>query len=145
MRRILLAALLLSLSATLAGAGPLGRGGAERFGPLRLKIYGFVGDKPEGVAPLTTWTLRAAKKKYNFVCDKMEVLSGNASYMDVVNALEPYKPNAFKLNGSAAMLKTFTSSPPKQHIVMQGILRFGGGARIFMLESVAPTDATPVP
>jgi hypothetical protein len=144
MRRLLLATLLFALAASGAEAGPLGRGGAQGFGPLRLKIYGFVGDKPEGVAPLTTWTLTASRKKYLFVCDKMEVLSGNASYMDVVNALEPYKP-AFRLNGPAAMLKAFTSAAPKQHMVMMGVLTFGGGARILMLESVAPSDATPVP
>lgn len=139
------AALLLCL--VVAGHGearPL-RGGGARFGPLRLKIYGYVGEKPEAVPPLTTWVLTVSGKKYTFICDKIDVLGGNTSYMDIVSALEPYKP-AFKLNGGKHALEPFINSPPKQRLVMLGVLTFGGSARIFMVDSITPLpEATPVP
>lgn len=139
---------ILVLCLILAGNGearPLGRGGAERFGPLRLKIYGYVGQAADGVPPLTTWRLTASGKNYTFICDKIDVLNGNTSYMDIVSALEPYKP-AFRLNGGKHALEPFVTSPPRQRLVMLGVLTFGGSARIFMVDSITPLPApTPNP
>ena len=132
------AALLLCFATSVSGeARPFRGGGAERFGPLRLKIYGYVGEKPEGVPPLTTWVLTAGGKNYTFICDKIDVLNGNAGYMDIVSALEPYKP-AFRLNGGKRTIEPFVTSAPKQRLVMLGVLTFGGSARIFMLDSITP-------
>jgi len=139
-RRTLLATVLFLLSPTLAEARPPG---AQQFIPLRLRIYGYVGEKPADIPPLATWVLTAVGKKYTFICDKIDVLEGNTSYMNVVQALAPYKP-AFRLNGTKSTLEVFTTSPPKQRILMEGVLRFGGGARILMLDHVtAAPPATP--
>jgi hypothetical protein len=115
----------------------------QRGVPLRLKIYGFVGEAPDDVSPLAKWRVDVGREHYGFVADKMEILTGNASYMDVVQALAPYTP-AFRLNGTADALRTFTTSPPKQRLVLEGVLRFGGGARILMLDTIKPAvPATP--
>ena len=137
-KRILIATLLLLAAASASGARL--RGGGLRTPNLRLRIYGYIGEKPADYTPLATWGITAAGKKYNFVCDKMDVLTGNTSYMDVVQALEPYKRNAFSLNGKAAV-KQFTEMKPGERMTMEGVLRSGGGARILMLDRVTPMPA----
>jgi hypothetical protein len=139
MKRATLAVLALLILVTPA----LARWNRARGGPLRLKIYGFVGAAPDDVAPTAKWRIDAGKGKYDFIADKIEVLTGDASYMDVVEALAPYVP-AFRLNGQKSAIETFTNAKPKERLVLEGVLRFGGGARIFMLDTIGPAvPATP--
>lgn len=109
----------------------------QRLGPLRLKIFGYIGETAPGVIPLANWTIDAGDKHYTFIADKMDVLSGNTDYMSIVESLAPYVP-AFRLGGIDAAIRDFRATPPKQRIALEGVLRRGGGARIFMLDSVTP-------
>ena len=130
MKKLIAALLLVLLAVTASDARRL-TGGTRSY---RLKIYGYVGEKAAGVPALATWKLTADQKKLPFICDKIDVLTGNVAYFDIVRALEPYRNNAFSLKGDA--VKDFTSAPAKQRIVMEGVLTFGGAARIFLLSTV---------
>lgn len=128
--------LALALVAALSLAAPASAGFDSRSAPVRLRISGYVGEKPADVTPLARWRIDAAGQQYTFTADKMDVLVGNTSYMDVVEALEPYVP-AFRLSGVDEAIRAFTATKPGQHIALQGVLRFGGGtSRLFMLDTV---------
>jgi hypothetical protein len=115
-----------------------------RAGLLRLRISGYVGPRPEGVAPVARWVVDAQGKQLDFTADRIDVLVGNASPGDVTQALDPYVP-AFRLAGIDSAVRAFAETPPNQRIVMIGALRLGAGARTLMIDRVDPLPApTPV-
>ena len=102
-----------------------------------LRIEGFVGAKPAGLHPLVSWVVTHQQTKYDLHVTKLQVLSGNTAYFNIITFLRPYTP-AFRLAGDSNALAAFADVPPKQPIVMIGSMRFSRSISVFMLGTVEP-------
>ena len=108
-----------------------------------LRIEGFVGAKPAGPRPLVSWVVTHQQTKYDLHVTKLQVLSGNTAYFNIITFLRPYTP-AFRLAGDSKALAAFADVPPNQPIVMIGSMRFSRSISVFMLGTVEPL-AQPTP
>ena len=102
-----------------------------------LRIEGFVGAKPAGLRPLVSWVVRHQRTRYDLHVTRLQVLSGNTAYFNIITFLRPYTP-AFRLAGDSKALAAFADVPPNQPIVMIGSMRFSRSISVFMLGTVEP-------
>jgi len=102
-----------------------------------LRIEGYVGAKPAGLHPQVSWVVSYQRDKYDLHVTKLQVLSGNTAYFNIITFLRPYTP-AFRLAGDSQALAAFAATPPNQPIVMVGSMRFSHTISVFMLGTVEP-------
>lgn len=138
LRRSVLVALLALL--LFSGAQPAQ---ARRNGltPLMIRVTGYLGDKRDdkGIL-LTSWKVNRGRDVYHWRVIKLDVLSGNLAYFNIVSQLEPYDP-AFSLAGDNKGIKEFINAPPGETIVVIGYLRLEAAIRTLMIDTV--TRPTP--
>jgi hypothetical protein len=128
--RTLLAVLLLLLAAPgPAQSRPLTKQ------PLSVRVDGYVTSKPEEAPFEVDWTVRLKGENYRLYVSKLQVLTGNAAYYDVIRALEPYRP-ALTIAGDDRQLDLFATAPHGQKISITGFIRFNGGARYLMISDI---------
>lgn len=135
----------------LAVLWPVAVAQGQRLGvaPITLRIEGFVGPKPAGLVTQATWVVRVQKKKYTLQVTRLDVLTGNTAYFDVIAALEPY-PYAFTFYGDGQTLRMLTQASADQKIAIIGnaqMAQLPGVLLISSIEAVAaptpPTSSTP--
>jgi len=102
-----------------------------------LRIEGYVGAKPDGLRPLVSWVVSRQQTKYDLHVTKLQVLSGNTAYFNIITFLRPYTP-AFRLAGDSQALAAFADVPRDQPIAMIGSMRFSRSISVFMLSTVEP-------
>jgi hypothetical protein len=113
-------------------------------GPFLVRIEGVLGAKPPGPLPLASWQVARGRELYDLHVSKLQVLSGNIAYFNIVSRLDPYRP-AFSIAGDDKAIQAFVSAPTGQPLVIMGYLRIDPAARVLMLSSVEAVTATPVP
>lgn len=130
---------------------PVALAHGQRFGaaPITLRIEGFVGAAPPGLVTQATWVMRVQEKKYTLQVTRLEVLTGNTAYFDVIAALAPY-PYAFTVYGDEPTLRLLTQTSPDQKLAIIGNAQMGQLPGQLLLSSVEllaaptpPTSATP--
>ncbi len=139
MRRALEWAVLLS------AIWPLGqvRAGRITVEPITLRIEGFVGPLPKGVVPQATWVLRVEDQKATLRVTRLEVLTGDTAYFDIIAALEPY-PYAFTVYGDGPALDALTRAGPGQMISLIATAQLAQLPGLLFISSIeAVTAATP--
>lgn len=125
---------------------PVASASAQRFtaSPITLRIEGFVGAKTAGQVPAATWVVRVREKQYTLQVMRLDVLTGNTAYFNVIAALEPYT-YAFTVYGDDDALRTLTEAPPTQTLIMIGSAQLAQLPGLFFIGSIevksAPTPA----
>ena len=120
---------------------------AQRYSaaPITLRIEGYVGAKAAGDVPQATWVVRVQDKQYSLQVMRLEVLTGNTAYFNVIAALEPY-PYAFTVYGHDDALRTLTQAPPQQALAIIGSAQLAQLPGLLFINSIepmaAPTPAT---
>src|SRR5262245_63837659 len=108
---------------------------ARRTGltPIMIRVTGYLGDKREdkGIL-LTSWKVNRGRDVYHWHVTKLDVLTGNIAYFNIVSQLEPYDP-AFSIAGDNKGIKAFISTPPGETIVVIGYLRLEAAIRTLMI------------
>lgn len=113
--------------------------------PIFIRITGYLGAKRDKPILLTSWNVNRGRDVYAWRVIKLEVLSGNIAYFNIVEQLEPYDP-AFNIAGDTRGIDTFIATPPGEIFTVMGYLRFDGGFRTLMIDTVArPAAETPPP
>ena len=113
-------------------------------GPVMVRITGYRGPKLEKPILLTSWKVNRGRDIYELRVIKLDVLTGNVAYFNIVEALEPYTP-ALEIAGDNQAIADFLAAPDGEPLVMIGSLRFGTN-RILMLDTVERTSfKTPSP
>ena len=139
LRCLLAAALMVQCSASAAH-------GQRRSlsGPYLVRITGYLGPKLERPILLTSWKVNRGRDIYDLRVTKLDVLTGNIAYFNIVTALEPYSP-AFEIAGDDTGVAEFVATPPGQTMVIIGSLRINPAARILMISTVERSGLTPSP
>ena len=109
-------------------------------GPVLVRITGYKGPKLEKPILLTSWKVNRARDIYELRVIKLDVLTGNVAYFNIVEALEPYTP-AFEIAGDNKAMAEFFAAADGEPFVMIGSLRFGTN-RILMLSTVERSSFT---
>jgi hypothetical protein len=120
----------------LAGAAPA-QGRRFSLTPIFIRITGYLGPKKERPILLTSWKINRGRTVYHLHVIKLEVLSGNIAYFNIVEQLEPYDP-AFSFGGDNRAVEAFERAPPGETLVIMGYLRLDASIRTFMMDTVAP-------
>ena len=126
---LLLASLLLLATTVPAKSRPMPR---DAFS---VRLDGFVGAKPEDLPIEASWTVSLKGERYQLFVSKLQVLSGDLAYYDLINALKPYRP-ALTITGSDAQLDMFATAPPGQRVSVIAFVRFTGAARYLMISEI---------
>jgi hypothetical protein len=112
-------------------------------GPYMVRITAYLGAKLDRPVLLTSWKVNRVRDIYDLRVVKLDVLTGNVAYFNIVNQLEPYSP-AFAIGGDNEAVNAFINTPPGEPIVIIGSLRINSADRILMLSTVERTSfATP--
>jgi hypothetical protein len=139
--RTALAALLLALAS--AAVSPAQQ--RPSLTPLFIRITGYLGPKRDIPILVTSWRVNRGRDVYDLHVTKLDVLSGNVAYFEIVQQLVPYDI-AFSIFGDDEAIAAFLAAPPGQPIVILGYLRIDLAARTLMMSSVEPLAAsTPSP
>jgi hypothetical protein len=109
---------------------------------LSVRLDGYVGTKPDTTPVEVNWTVSLKGEPYQLFVTKLQVLSGDLAYYDIINALEPYK-TALTIAGDDVQLDMFATAPAQQKISVMGFLQFGGGARYLMVSKVDYVESPP--
>jgi hypothetical protein len=116
---------------------------ARRTGltPIMVRVTGYLGEKRDdkGIL-LTSWHVNRGRAVYHWRVLKLDVLSGNIAYFNIVSQLEPYDP-AFSIAGDNKGINAFINAPPGETIVVIGYLRLDAATRTLMIDTVT----TPTP
>jgi hypothetical protein len=134
LRCVLAAALLLQCGASAAHGQRRGVSG-----PYLVRITGYLGPKLERPILLTSWKVNRGRDIYDLRVIKLDVLTGNIAYFNIVNALEPYSP-AFEIAGDDKGVAEFVATPAGQPMVIIGSLRINPAARILMISTAERTS-----
>ena len=94
------------------------------------------------MVPVVRGAIEAQRKTYTFTVSKLEVRTGNTSYMDIINALDGYPVN---LTFFGEQLDGILNASPDTRLSIIGNIQTGGGARYFFVSSVTATAAAPTP
>ncbi|HSP97802.1 MAG TPA: hypothetical protein VL049_11225 [Candidatus Dormibacteraeota bacterium] len=118
----------------------------RRAAPIRVRMVAYIGEKLAGIRPEFTWTVMSKGKKYELYVLKLDVLmAGGPTPLGIDSAVAPYAVK-FQVVGEKTALEKFRSIPPRQQVVLLGVLRLDGGGRYLMLDSVDTGEpATPTP
>ena len=109
--------------------------------PIGVRLEGYVGQGPAGVTPLVRWTIEVQEKNYKFTATKLDVLSGNTFYMNIITALDGYPVN---LTFTGQQLDMIVNAGPDTNLTIIGTIQVGGGARYLFVSSVeAAVPTTP--
>jgi hypothetical protein len=104
--------------------------------PIYLGIEGYVTVKPADPGSIMGhWTVSVSGKIVDFYVTKLDVLTGNTSYMDIFSQLEPYTPS-LTLNASKAKKQAFAKAGPGKKVSMRAYLRRDAGSRLLMVDSL---------
>ena len=137
---LLLGLLLLPAGTTTARSQPMPR---DAFS---VRIEGFVGAKPEKPDIAADWTVRLKGESYELHVSKLQVLTGNIAYYDLITALKPYRP-ALTITGSDEQLDMFATAPPGQQVSVVAFIRLTGTTRYLMISEIeyvgTPTAVEP--
>lgn len=111
-----------------------------------VRIEGYIGRAPAEVPAEVVWTVSLGGRSYDLHVSRLQVLTGNIAYYDIIRALRPYRP-AFTLAGPDDQLGLLAGAPAGQKVGVVGVLRFGGGARHLLVNRVElvgePTPVAP--
>lgn len=113
--------------------------------PIGVVLEGYLGQGPAGVVPTVRWTVMIQRQTYTFTATKLEVRTGNTSYMNIITALDGYPVN---LTFFGDQLDTIAKAGPDTTLRIIGTIQVGGGARYLFLSSVTatpPPAAQPAP
>lgn len=110
-----------------------GQSGLKPGVPIGVILEGYLGKGPAGVVPAVQWTIEAQRKTYTLTATKLEVRTGNTSYMDIINALDGYPVN---LTFFGEQLDRVINAGPDTKLTIIGNIQTGGGARYFFISSV---------
>jgi len=109
--------------------------------PVPVRLVVFVGEKLEGIRPDFDWEVQYRGKRYRLYVLNLTVLNGSVTPLGIDAAVAPYRVK-FMLAGDPAALQRFTTTPPRQQIVITGYMRLDASGRYLMLSSV---DSGPPP
>jgi len=113
--------------------------------PLMVRVTGYLGEKRDKPILLTSWKVNRGRDVYRWHVIKLDVLSGNIAYFNIVSQLEPYDP-AFSIAGDTKGINDFINTPPGETIVVIGYLRLEAAIRTLMIDTVRPLQSeTPTP
>jgi hypothetical protein len=127
-------AAVVALLLVLAGTGTVSA--RRNVVPILLGIEGYVTQKPADPGSIMGhWTVSVSGKIVDFYVTKLDVLTGNTSYMDIFSQLEPYTPS-LTLNASAAQKQQFAGAGPGKKVSMRAYLRRDTGSRRLMVETL---------
>jgi hypothetical protein len=140
-RRRLLRPALAMLLLVQAGA-PLAEAQRRFLGqPILVRITGYLGPKRDKPILVTSWKVNRDRAIYDWHVVKLDVLSGNTAYFNIVTQLDFYSP-AFSIAGDDKAVAAFLATPPGDMVVAIGYLRIDAAVRILMLDTVEPLVAT---
>jgi hypothetical protein len=108
--------------------------------PIVIRVTGYLGEKRDKPILLTSWKVNRGRDVYHWHVIKLEVLSGNLAYFNIVNQLEPYDP-AFSIAGDTQGINAFINAPPGETIVVIGYLRLAAAIRTLMIDTVTTLPA----
>lgn len=104
--------------------------------PVFLAIEGYVGQKPADPGSIMTkWVVRTDKQTVDFYVTKLEVLTGDTSYMQIITQLEPYKPT-LTLKGTTTQRTDFLKAAPGKKVSMRAYLRRDPSTRYLMVDTL---------
>jgi hypothetical protein len=113
--------------------------------PIVIRVTGYLGEKRDTPILLTSWKVNRGRSVYHWHVIKLEVLSGNIAYFNIVSQLEPYDP-AFSIAGDTKGINAFINTPPGETIVVIGYLRLEAAIRTLMIDTVTTLPSeTPTP
>jgi len=111
--------------------------------PLLLRLEGYVGGAPSGVAREAHLIMQYQGKDFEFDLVKMVVVTGDRSYSQVLQDVTPYRVN-FILRGQATALAPLVNSAPGQRLVIAA--RYRTGTRDLLIDTMtAAADPAPTP
>ncbi len=113
----------------------------RRIAPIRVRMVAFIGEKVAGTRPDFTWKVNYRGKRYDLHVLNMLVLGGGATPLDIDAAVRPYQ-SQFQLAGEKTALQRFVTAPPRQQVLINGLIRLDAGARYILLDTV---EVTPPP
>ena len=121
---------------------------ARRFGvqpPIPVRITTYVNEKLEGIKPDFEWLVADRKTEYRLYVLNLVVKNCSVLPLGIDAAVAPYRVK-FQLAGDKSALAAFAATPPRRQTVLDGYIRFAGGARILMLDKIELVpEATPAP
>ncbi|MCK6553280.1 hypothetical protein L6Q96_01640 [Candidatus Binatia bacterium] len=131
--------MLVVLAGLVGPAVAYGQVGLKPGVPIGVLLEGYLGQGPAGVVPVVRWTIEAQRKTYTFTATKLEVRTGNTSYMDIINALDGYPVN---LTFFGEQLGRVIAAGPDTRLSIIGNIQTGGGARYLIISSVTAESAS---
>jgi len=108
--------------------------------PIGVVLEGYLGQGPAGVVPTVRWTVMIQRQTYTFTATKLEVRTGNTSYMNIITGLDGYPVN---LTFFGEQLDTIAQAGPDTKLSILGTIQVGGGARYLFVSSVTATAPAP--
>lgn len=109
--------------------------------PILVRITGYLGAKRDQPILVTSWKVNRGRDIYDWHVVKLDVLSGNTAYFNIVTQLDFYSP-AFSIAGDDTAIATFLATPPGEMVVVIGYLRIDAARRVLTLDTVEPVPAT---
>lgn len=124
------------------GGAPLAEAQRRSLGqPILVRITGYLGPKRDKPILVTSWKVNRDRVIYDWHAVKLDVLSGNTAYFNIVTQLDFYSP-AFSIAGDDKAVAAFLATPPGEMVVVIGYLRVDAALRVLMLDTVEPLPAT---
>lgn len=102
---------------------------------ISVRVDGYVTSKPEEVPVEVDWTVRLKGEEYHLFVSKLQVLTGNVAYYDLITALKPYHP-ALTITGDDEQLDRFATAPRGQKVSVIAYMQFAEGSRYLMVSNV---------
>jgi hypothetical protein len=109
--------------------------------PVLVRITGYLGPKREPPLLVTSWKVNRGRDVFDWRVVKLDVLSGNTAWFNIVSVLDFYSP-AFSIAGDKEAVDAFVATPPGEMVAAIGYLRVHAATRILMLDTVEPLPAT---
>lgn len=109
--------------------------------PIHIRFEGYVGEKPAQLVPEASWVLETRGKKYPFHVSHLQIITGDVSPTNIIEAVKPYRVT-FRLRGDDARLQQFTGTAPGQKIAAG---TDGSSASAGSVASPGPSSASAPP
>lgn len=131
--------LLLVIAGVLATANAVA---ARRLVPVAIRMIAYVNDKPAAAQPEYVWTVAHGQTQYQLYVMKLSIVRGSMLPSALDQAVRPYKV-AFQVVGPRQIMEKFIATKPGQRVIIGGDLRFSGGARTLLLNTVEDSPEAP--